>query len=417
MDTRERCLWSELRSLGQEDPVVLRGLLDRFYDPVYRYVVQRLADRDVYDRDATLDVCDATFRAFVHRARTDATVEPTSLLELFHQIADEKVGAFLDVVPFTLHGGETAEFDRLLSEKRRSYVSERWSEDNPTTEANGSTPRPGLLRVLQTWTRLKMLRFALVLLLAGLLFHAKPITHYTASWFDVGSSGRDTNVATPNRTYALSNSEREEGRKPWLSELEPVRHRRRPVAETRKNNPEPRLAAMSEAATGKPRNSERPFSSSRRAIADSRKKNPKGAGTVRQSQESGTAFLASLSTGRNPKDASASAQRTDLPLSKARHPRDPQLIHQIVLAHTPSIQDCYKLALRRQPDLRGKLLVRFTIGVDGRVSDAEVLTSTLGEPKMERCVLKRIRRWNDFPAVDPDYGEVRFVQEYQFGID
>ncbi len=45
-----------------------------------------------------------------------------------------------------------------------------------------------------------------------------------------------------------------------------------------------------------------------------------------------------------------------------------------------------------KPGLAGKITARWRIEMDGRVSSANVITSTLKDSKVESCVLRAIRR-------------------------
>lgn len=90
-------------------------------------------------------------------------------------------------------------------------------------------------------------------------------------------------------------------------------------------------------------------------------------------------------------------------------------IQAVIVKHNKSIQNCYERELRRNPNLRGKLTVRFTITPRGRVSKVELVSSTLENTKVERCVMSRIRRWNDFGDVDDSYGSTTIRQSYAFG--
>ena len=95
--------------------------------------------------------------------------------------------------------------------------------------------------------------------------------------------------------------------------------------------------------------------------------------------------------------------------------RDPDEISAVVNRHNAAIQSCYQRELRRNPNLKGKLVVRFTIAPSGRVKDVQLISSTLNSPRVERCVISRIRRWDDFGAIDSSLGDTSFRQVYTFG--
>ncbi|MBN1781435.1 TonB family protein [bacterium] len=96
--------------------------------------------------------------------------------------------------------------------------------------------------------------------------------------------------------------------------------------------------------------------------------------------------------------------------------RSPDAIREVLLNHVPAIRYCYDRELKRDPELKGKISVRITVSADGNVTDAVILTSTLNNERVERCVLARIRLWKDFRPIDPGEGDVTFRQVYTFGI-
>ena len=95
--------------------------------------------------------------------------------------------------------------------------------------------------------------------------------------------------------------------------------------------------------------------------------------------------------------------------------RSPEAIQEVLLAHVPAIRYCYERELKRNPTLKGKLVVRITVGPDGRVKSASIFSSTLNNDRVERCILTRIRLWRDFKPIDASEGDVTFRQTYTFG--
>ncbi len=92
-------------------------------------------------------------------------------------------------------------------------------------------------------------------------------------------------------------------------------------------------------------------------------------------------------------------------------------IRNVVLAHSPAIQDCYRSQLKYNPGLKGKIMVRFTIDVNGRVTEAEILRTEMNVEdvsELEQCILQRMLRWNDFGRVSPDQGKVSIRHTYVF---
>ncbi len=68
---------------------------------------------------------------------------------------------------------------------------------------------------------------------------------------------------------------------------------------------------------------------------------------------------------------------------------------------TAVVGPCYEAALVRDPRLYGEVVVRFTALADGRVEEASVHLSTLGDAAAEACVLDAVRALS-FPGVTPD---------------
>ena len=95
--------------------------------------------------------------------------------------------------------------------------------------------------------------------------------------------------------------------------------------------------------------------------------------------------------------------------------RKAEQVTRIVLNHNRSIQDCYKQALKRKSDLKGKVVVRFAVTPAGIVEQVDVISSTIDYDPMISCIVNRIRRWNDFGESDISLGTVSYRQTYVFG--
>jgi TonB family protein len=100
---------------------------------------------------------------------------------------------------------------------------------------------------------------------------------------------------------------------------------------------------------------------------------------------------------------------------KRRLRRKPEFVQAVLQRHNLAITDCYKTRAKLQADLKGKVVVRFAIDPDGRVSDAQILESTFENPEIENCIVMRIRRWNDFGYGDPTAEDEVYRQVYTFG--
>lgn len=64
-----------------------------------------------------------------------------------------------------------------------------------------------------------------------------------------------------------------------------------------------------------------------------------------------------------------------------------------VRARKSAIQGCYEKELKRNPSLKGKVVVRFNITPSGRTSDIDVEENTLGNEAVASCIKTTIRGW------------------------
>ena len=84
----------------------------------------------------------------------------------------------------------------------------------------------------------------------------------------------------------------------------------------------------------------------------------------------------------------------------------PPLIQSIVRARYPQIQKCYDAGLGRDPQLEGKVQVRFVIARDGSVNHVASDHSTLLDSEVLRCV---VEEFNQLRFPKPDGGIVTVV--------
>ncbi len=75
---------------------------------------------------------------------------------------------------------------------------------------------------------------------------------------------------------------------------------------------------------------------------------------------------------------------------------DPALIDRVIKQHMNQIKYCYTRELSRDPNLGGKVSMKFVIANDGSVSNANVKTTTMHNSSVESCMQKQFFRMN-FP--------------------
>ena len=85
---------------------------------------------------------------------------------------------------------------------------------------------------------------------------------------------------------------------------------------------------------------------------------------------------------------------------------DKSLIDAVIKRNMNQIRYCYQRELTKQPDLAGKITVKFVISKTGSVSKAETKTSTMGNPTVESCIADRFLHFQ-FP--EPKGGGIVIV--------
>ena len=90
---------------------------------------------------------------------------------------------------------------------------------------------------------------------------------------------------------------------------------------------------------------------------------------------------------------------------------DPSLVSKEVRTRIGAIKACYERALKRNPNLSGKVKVRWTITAAGTVSAVEIEEDSMGDNEVSSCIKGLVSRWR-FPA--PSGGSVDVVYPFVF---
>ncbi|NIR50957.1 energy transducer TonB [candidate division KSB1 bacterium] len=77
--------------------------------------------------------------------------------------------------------------------------------------------------------------------------------------------------------------------------------------------------------------------------------------------------------------------------------RSEESVRSIMSSHQGRLTYIYNKYLKRNPELRGKLVVEVEIAANGRVSNVKLVSSSMGHPEFEREILNFIRRWRYEP--------------------
>lgn len=88
-------------------------------------------------------------------------------------------------------------------------------------------------------------------------------------------------------------------------------------------------------------------------------------------------------------------------------------INDIIMKYWGQIQYCYEREIIRVPSLAGKVYVRFTIGLTGRVTQASIEKTTMNSPPVEKCVTSAFRR---IPFPSPGGSIVEAVYPINFKV-
>jgi TonB family protein len=90
----------------------------------------------------------------------------------------------------------------------------------------------------------------------------------------------------------------------------------------------------------------------------------------------------------------------------------PEAIRRVVLRNLGQVNHCYEQGLATNPNIAGRVVIRFVIGGTGTVMGSNVADNSLPIPSVGECVANAVRRWQ-FPA--PEGGGVVTVN-YPFNL-
>jgi hypothetical protein len=90
----------------------------------------------------------------------------------------------------------------------------------------------------------------------------------------------------------------------------------------------------------------------------------------------------------------------------------PEQIMRVVRRNQAAVRYCYENELQRQPNLRGRIEIRWRITRAGTVSSASVGSTTMRNARVEGCIVRQVRNWR---FDQPDGGEVDVNFPFIFG--
>lgn len=90
----------------------------------------------------------------------------------------------------------------------------------------------------------------------------------------------------------------------------------------------------------------------------------------------------------------------------------PEQVRRVVMAHIGALRACYELEAQKNPNLKGGVTVAWTIDASGGVAGASLAGSSIGNPRVEGCVVRQVRGWH-FPSSD---GPTSTTFPFRFGV-
>ena len=90
---------------------------------------------------------------------------------------------------------------------------------------------------------------------------------------------------------------------------------------------------------------------------------------------------------------------------------DPNVVANEIRRRKGAIIACYERALKRNPNLSGKVVLSFTVSSIGKVTGADIDNDSMHDDEVNSCITSIVRSWR-FPA--PDGGEVHFSYPFIF---
>ncbi|MCU1279937.1 MAG: putative abductin-like protein, partial [bacterium] len=90
---------------------------------------------------------------------------------------------------------------------------------------------------------------------------------------------------------------------------------------------------------------------------------------------------------------------------------DPSIIAKEIRSRLGAVKACYEAGLKRNPNIGGKLQLRFEISSVGKVTSADIENDTMHDEEVASCIKARVITWR-FPA--PAGGSVQFSYPFIF---
>jgi outer membrane biosynthesis protein TonB len=85
-------------------------------------------------------------------------------------------------------------------------------------------------------------------------------------------------------------------------------------------------------------------------------------------------------------------------------------VGEVIHRHLSEVRYCYESAMIHTPDIEGKLITAFVVNPGGAIKTAEIKSSSLPDPRLDDCIIRRLMTWK-FPK---PRGGVEVAVNYPF---
>lgn len=92
---------------------------------------------------------------------------------------------------------------------------------------------------------------------------------------------------------------------------------------------------------------------------------------------------------------------------------DPAAVAAKIRQYRGALVACYEAALKKNPNLSGKITLRFTVGRVGKVTKVEIEVDTMHDEEVNQCIVDRASNWR-FPAPQSGTDGVQFAYPFIF---
>lgn len=89
----------------------------------------------------------------------------------------------------------------------------------------------------------------------------------------------------------------------------------------------------------------------------------------------------------------------------------PERVREAMVSRGPEVRRCYTRELRNQPDLRGRMLVQFTVKPDGVIEQVRIRADTVRSVRVRNCVAHVIASLRFAPGA---HGRVQYRYPFVF---